>query len=100
MKSLLLPLILTLATTALTAAIASPLDTASPLAVRDATCNVCFAQYNFCTRVSSTASSATTPETMVLDHFTHTNDIPSPRRTDIHKVKKAASRPAPSTSAM
>ncbi|CAE7026645.1 hypothetical protein PTTW11_04113 [Pyrenophora teres f. teres] len=72
MKSLLLPLILTLATTALTAAIASPLDTASPLAVRDATCNVCFAQYNFCTRNGHTQGQEGCKQTCA-EHVCHVN---------------------------
>ncbi|KAL7773828.1 hypothetical protein CFE70_003795 [Pyrenophora teres f. teres 0-1] len=70
MKSLLLPLILTLATTALTAAIASPSTPPPP------------------------SQSVTQPATSVLHSTT------SAPGTDIHKVKKAASRPAPSTSAM
>ena len=53
MKSTTVPLILALATSvvAAAAAVTTPIDNASSIATRDANCDSCFDQYNFCVRV-------------------------------------------------
>ncbi|KAF7447347.1 hypothetical protein A1F94_006483 [Pyrenophora tritici-repentis] len=72
MKFLTLTFILTLATTALAAAVVKPLNTAFSIVVRDANCDACFEQYKFCQRNGHTDGEEGCNQTCA-EHVCHMN---------------------------